>query len=417
MKTTRRSFLECSGVTLAAATAARSPSFSQGQAQNPFADLKSMTTNVQKLTPADFESRIERLRASMSGQKIDALYLNGGTSLEYFCGMRWGLSERMFALVIPIRGELAYVCPKFEEGRAREQIHFGKDIRVWEEDESPYEAVKTILQDRKAASGRIAIEPGVREFVADGLRKACSAANFVNGEDLVSGCRMVKSRKELDYIALACEITKKAYAAALLTLREGMSQSDLGRSVSLVHGKLGAPGYAAVAFAVNSAFPHGSMIERTLKSGDAVLVDGGCRVEGFQSDITRTVVFGKPTDRMQKVWDIVKKAQAAALAAARPGAAYEAVDVAARKVIVDAGYGPGFKYFTHRLGHGIGMDGHEHPYMVRGNKLPLSAGMTFTDEPGIYIQGEFGVRIEDCVHVTEDGASFFGNTTDKLETY
>ncbi len=417
MIASRRSFLGRSGVVLAAAYTAQSSHNSQNQSQTAFADLKSMTANVQRLTPLDFEIRAERLRALMSTKNVDALYLNGGSSLEYFAGMRWGLSERMFALIIPARGELAYVCPRFEEGRAREQIRFGKDIRAWEEDESPYALVKAVLQDRKAASGRIAIEPGVREFVVDGLKQECAAAEFINGEDLVAACRMVKSKKELDYISLACEITKKAYSATLRTLREGMSQSELGRNVSLAHGKLGAPGYAAVAFSANSAFPHGSMIERTLKSGDVVLMDGGCRVEGFQSDITRTIVFGKPTDKVLRVWAIVKKAQEAALAAAGPGVPCEAIDAAARKVITDAGYGPGYKYFTHRLGHGIGLDGHEHPYIVRGNKMPLSPGMTFTDEPGIYIEGQFGVRIEDCVYIGADSAHFFGNTTEKLETY
>ena len=172
-----------------------------------------------------------------------------------------------------------------------------------------------------------------------------------------------------------------------------------------------------VGFGPNAAFPHGSVAERTLKSGDVVLVDGGCRIEGFQSDVTRTVVLGKPTDKIRQVWDIVKKAQDAALAAARPGVPCEAVDAAARKVIVDAGYGPDYRYFTHRLGHGIGMDGHEYPYLVRGNKLPLQTGMTFSDEPGIYIVGEFGVRTEDVMSITEDGSRLFRNTTPTLETY
>jgi Xaa-Pro dipeptidase len=391
--------------------------FPQEPAKDPFSDLKSMTAGITRLTPGDLAARMEKARNLMIQKKFDALYLNGGTAMEYFVSIRWGLSERMFALLIPARGEIAYVCPKFEEGRARELVRLGTDIRTWEDDQSPYRLVKEVLLDRKIATGTIGIEPSVREFVIDGLQKACPSARFVNGEDITQGCRMIKSRRELDYMALACEITQKAYDAALRTVREGMSQGELSRNVSLAHTRLGASGGGAVSFGPNSAFPHGSIMDRTLKPGDVILIDGGCRVEGFSSDVTRTVVFGKPSEKLQKVWDIVKKAQDAALAAAKPGVPCEEVDAAARRVIVDAGFGPGYKYFTHRVGHGIGMDGHEYPYLVRGNKLPLQPGMTFSDEPGIYIVGEFGVRIEDVIHITDDGALLFRNTTPTLQTY
>jgi Xaa-Pro dipeptidase len=417
MRISRRSVFRRTSAVLGSLGISSLQVFPQESTKDPFSDLKSMTKDISHLTPGDFEARMEKARNIMIQKKLDALYLNGGTSLEYFVGIRWGLSERMFALLIPARGEVAYVCPKFEEGRARELVRFGTDIRTWDEDQSPYVLVKEVLLDRKIASGIIGIEPSVREFVVDGLQKACPSAKFVNGDEITQGCRMIKTKKELDYMALAGEITQKAYDAALRTVREGMSQGELSRNVSLAHTRLGASGYGSVSFGPNSAFPHGSIMDRTLKPGDVILIDGGCRVEGFSSDVTRTVVFGKPSEKLQKVWEIVKRAQDAALAAAKPGAPCEEVDAAARKVIVDAGFGPGYKYFTHRVGHGIGMDGHEYPYLVRGNKLLLQPGMTFSDEPGIYIVGEFGVRIEDVIHIADDGAHFFRNTTPALQTY
>jgi Xaa-Pro dipeptidase len=412
----RRSFLARAAglVALGGATSAARP---QEPRADAFADLKSMTGGVRPLELADYQDRIERACRLMADQKIDLLFLAGGTTLEYFGGFRWGLSERLFAMLIPARGDVAYLCPKFEEGRARELIRFGADVRTWDEDESPYAKVKAFLAERKIGGGTVALEASVREFVGDGLRKTCAPARFVNGEGISNGCRMIKTGKELAFMELACQITQKAYAAAFRTLREGMTQPELMRAVSAAHTRLGAAGGGFVTFGPNSAFPHGSRVERRLAKGDVVLIDGGCRVEGYESDITRTVVFGSASDKVRRVWETVKRAQDAALAAARPGVACEAVDAAARKVITDAGYGPDYKFFTHRLGHGIGMDGHEYPYLVRGNKLPLQPGMTFSDEPGIYLVGEFGVRIEDVMCIGQDRARLFGSPATALEVY
>ncbi len=413
MRTTRRTFLSIGAVAFSTAHAQSS----HPQPEGPIASLKNMAGGVEKLADADYEARQENLRREMTKRKIDALYLNGGASLDYFGGIRWGLSERMFAMIISARGEIAYVCPKFEEARARELVRFGTDIRTWEEHENPSLYVKGLLQDRRITSGTVAIEPSVREFVSDGLRKACEGTCFVNGEDVVFACRIIKSEKELSYIGLACEITKKAYDVSFRTVREGMSQSELSRTIAAVHTRLGAPGGAMVTFGPNAASPHGGKIDRKLAAGDVILVDGGCRVEGFQSDITRTVVFGKPSEKIQRAWEIVRRAQLAARAAAHPGTPCEAVDAAARKVIVDAGYGPDYRYFTHRLGHGIGMEGHEPPYLVRGNRTPLRPGMTCSDEPGIYVQNEFGIRLEDLIYIADDGAHFFGDISPALMTY
>jgi Xaa-Pro dipeptidase len=410
MLTSRRSFFRAAALAV--------PGFeAQDRRADSFADLKPMTGGVKPLAPEDYEARIEKARRLMRERKIDLLFIGGGTSLEYFGGFRWGLSERVFAMLLPARGDLAYLVPKFEEGRAREQIRFGSEVRTWEEDESPYLKFHAFLQERKAAAGTVALEPATREFISDGLRRACPAAKFVNGEEISQGCRMIKTAKELEFMRVACEVTKRAYEAALRTVRTGMSQQELSRAISAAHSRLGAAGGAFVTFGPNSAFPHGSRVDRTLAPGDVILMDGGCKVEGFESDITRTVVFGKPSDKVRRVWDIVKKAQTAALAAARPGASCEIVDAAARKVITDAGFGPGYAYFTHRVGHGIGMEGHEYPYLVRGNKLALERGMTFSDEPGIYIVGEFGVRLEDLIWIGDDKAHYFGAPAAALETY
>jgi Xaa-Pro dipeptidase len=207
---------------------------------------------------------------------------------------------------------------------------------------------------------------------------------------------------------LANKITKLAYAEGFKQIKEGMSPRDLSGAISTAHQQMGVRGNGGPQFGLNSAFPHGSRAQRTLHEGDVIMVDGGCSVEGYQSDVTRSIVFGKPSEKQKAVWEIVKKAQSAALNAVRPGVPCEDIDRAARKIIEDAGYGPGYKYFGHRLGHGIGMDGHEFPYLVKENKLKLQPGMTFSDEPGVYIYGEFGIRIEDCFVVTEDGGRFLG---------
>ena len=207
---------------------------------------------------------------------------------------------------------------------------------------------------------------------------------------------------------LANKITKLAYQQGFKSLKEGMSTGELSSAISAAHRQMGAGGSGGPQFGLNTAFPHGSRVVRTLKENDVIMVDGGCSIEGFSSDVTRTIVFGKPTDRHRRVFDIVKKAQMAALKAAKPGVPCELVDAAARKVVEDAGFGPDYKYFAHRVGHGIGMEGHEYPYLVKGNQLKLEPGMTFSDEPGIYIYGEFGIRTEDCFVVTEDGGRFLG---------
>ena len=346
--------------------------------------------------------------------------LTGGTSLVYFSGIRWGLSERLFTLVIPKSGEPFVVTPAFEEERAREQFATSPftgtpDVRTWEEHESPYERVAKGLKDRGITGGRVGIEETVRHMFVDGLAKAAPGLALVSGTPISAGCRIVKDEHELALMKHASAVTLKAYEAAWKALKPGMTQNDFQRLISQAHDKLGYAGGASAQTAEFSALPHGSITPQVIKEGDVILIDGGCAVEGYQSDISRTFVLGKATDKMKQVFEIELAAQTAALKAAKPGVPCEAVDAAARKVIEDAGYGPGYKFFTHRVGHGMGMDGHEWPYLVKGNTLPLAPGMVFSDEPGIYIRGEFGVRLEDDMYITADGAALMTPQSRSIE--
>ena len=374
-----------------------------------------MASHAKPITHDEYAQRQETARRYMKEAGIEAIFITGGTTLQYFTGAQWGLSERLFGLVLPAKGEPGWVAPAFEKGRALEQIKFGSDIRTWQEDESPYQLVASILRDRGVASGKLGVEETVRFVFADGVSKAAPALKLTSADVVTARCRRIKSSHEIELMRLANQITLKSFEIALKALKEGMTHNELGGKIAAAHQQLGARGGALVLFAANSALPHGTVAPQKLREGDIVLVDGGCSVEGYASDITRTTVFGKPTDKQLKVFDIVKRAQASALKTARPGVACEDVDAAARKVITDAGYGPDYKYFTHRVGHGIGMDGHEWTYLVRGNKTKLEASMSFSDEPGVYIPGEFGVRCEDIMVITENGAELLTGQASSLE--
>ena len=444
MNSSRRRFLQNAGI--AATVAAAQPAALLGQdgaaekndknLPAPIAKLKSRKAEAMPITAEERQQRLERARQLMAENKLDAIMLIGGTSLVYFTGIRWWLSERLFAMIVPAKGNPFYVCPAFEEDRAREQIASAPDghdpeIRLWQEDESPYERVAQGLKDRGITTGRLGTEETVRYVFSDGVRAAAASMNSAPGVKNVSmsapalelasatpvtaGCRMIKSAHELQLMKLANEVTLAAYEAAYRSTKEGMTQNDFRQLVSVAHDRQGFPGGASIQVGEFSALPHGSVKPQVIREGTILLMDGGCRVEDYESDISRTVVLGKPTDKMKKVFEIVHRAQSSALATAKPGVPCQAVDAAARKVITDAGYGPDYKYFTHRVGHGIGMDGHEWPYLVRGNTLPLAPRMCFSDEPGIYIRGEFGVRLEDDMHITENGAELFTPQSLSLE--
>ena len=354
----------------------------------------------------------------MRANGIAAMFLEGGSSMFYYTGVRWGNSERPFGVVIPVRGELAWVAPGFEEQRARELIKFSNDVRVWQEDESPYRLIAAILRDRGAATGKVGMEERVRFFIFDGVRQELPSAQFVSATPVTAGCRMIKSPAEIALMQRANDITLQAIGASLKTLKEGMTNGQLSANVAEATRRLGGDvDDALVIFGQYTAFPHGSIQPQALREGDVVLIDAGCTVDGYTSDITRTTVFGKPTQRQRDVWALEKRAQSAAFAAVRIGAPCESVDAAARKVITDAGFGPGYKVpgLPHRTGHGIGLDGHEWTNFVRGNTTKIQPGMCFSDEPTIAIYGEFGIRLEDCLHVTENGPKFFSPQSPSIE--
>ncbi len=382
-----------------------------------FDNLKPMTDGIEPITIEERQVRLARARGLMAANGIDALFLEPGSSLVYFLGVKWGRSERLMAAIVPAQGDIAYVCPAFEEARLREMLTIGDEVRVWEEDENPYELAAGILRDRGAAAGRLAMGQTVRFFVFDGICRAAPQVELVGGEAVVLPCRGIKSAAELALMQRAMDITVEAYKAALPLLREGVSCEEFTAASAEAHKALGVKGGIGCQFGRATAYPHGSAEPARLTEGDVVLMDGGCTVEGYHSDISRTIVFGEPTQRQRDIWNLEKAAQAAAFAAAQVGVPCEDVDAAARKVITDAGLGPDYKVpgLPHRTGHGIGLDVHECWHLVRGNKTPLAAGMCFTNEPMIAIYGEFGVRLEDCMYITQDGPRFFTQPSGSID--
>jgi len=427
MTTTRRSFLA------GAAPAALLPVFAgrlQAQESNSstttaslppaIAALQDRRSEAKPITSAEREERIARGRALMEKNGLGAICIAGGTTLNYFTGVRWGNSERLMVIVLPVKGEPYGVCPAFEEERLQERLTLvpamaQTRLYTWQEDDSPYERVAAGLKDLGLSNGTIGIEETMPYVFAEGIGRALPQAKLVNARPVTVGCRSIKSPAELALMQLANSVTLQVYEAAWRSGHPGMSTHEFSALVGAAYERVGFPGEASCEVGEYSALPHGSIKAQSIREGAIVLIDDGCTVEGYQSDISRTFVYGKPSDKMRQVFDIVQRAQAKALATARPGVPCEAVDAAARKVITDAGYGPAYAHFTHRVGHGIGMDGHEWPYLVKGNNLPLAANMTFSDEPGIYIRGEFGIRLEDDMYVTDDGAKLFTGPSPSLE--
>ena len=376
-----------------------------------FSALKPLGSRVRPITPQEFAERIQRAQQLMSGApassspvaKYDALFFAPGTSLYYFTGIHWSWSERLLGLVIPRTGNPILVVPAFEEGRLRERLHIPIEVRAWQEDESPTRLAAAALADRGIRSGRIGVEETAGFTFFDHLRAAALAFEYVSADPITVGCRARKSPHELELMRLSCEATFGVFRATFASLKEGMSQDDISHLVEAGYSKMDLHGYALVLIGASAALPHGSVQPQKLKEGDVILVDGGCKVEGCESDVTRTSVLGKPLGKVVRAYETVRKAQDAALDAARAGRLSGTVDDAARAVITSAGYGPDYKFFTHRLGHGMGLDGHEHPYLVRGSKTQLEPGMTFSNEPGIYVPGEFGMRCEDDMVIAAEG--------------
>jgi Xaa-Pro dipeptidase len=368
-------------------------------------------SNIVPITVEERKSRIAKAQQLMALNKMDAIFLEGTTSCFYFTGMRWGQSERTFGVVIPAKGDIIYICPKFEEDRALELIKkdFGTELRCWEEHESPYALILSAVKDRGVVHHKIGMEERVRFFIANGVQKIATGFEIVDATPITAGCRMIKSKAEIALLQIANDATIEAYKIAFPTLKPGMSQSEFSGNIAKAFRSIGFSGGAMVIVGKYSALPHGSIVPQTIQEGDIVLVDGGTTCEGYESDISRTIVCGKPSARQIEVWNLEKKAQDAAFAAIKIGAACEVVDEAARKVIENAGFGHNYKLpgLPHRTGHGIGLDGHEWTNFVKGNKTPIQVGMCFSNEPTISIPGEFGIRLEDCLYISEDGPHFF----------
>jgi len=379
------------------------------------ARLQSLKDQAQPITLQERTERQEKARQLMRANGTDAILLMPGTSLRYFTGVEWWESERALAMVLPAKGTPLFVCPAFEQGRTQEQLTrsglaSGADIRIWQEDESPYQRIAQGLRDSGISGGTIGIEETVRFVFSDAIAKAAPQAKIVSATPVTAGCRMYKSPAELALMQRASDMTIAAFKAAFATLRAGMTQYDLQNNMLAALRRVGGDDpWALVGLGKYSAFPHGTVQPQQLKVGDIVLLDAGCALHGYQSDITRTTVFGKPSARQTEIWNLERRAQDAAFAAAKVGVPCEAVDAAARKVITDAGFGPDYRLpgLPHRTGHGIGLDGHEWTYFVRGNTTPIAPGMCFSDEPTIAIYGEFGIRLEDCLYITEEGPRFF----------
>ncbi len=384
------------------------------------AALSSMRDQMVSIGTPERLARLEKARRLLGANRMGALVLTGGTSLRYFANIEWGLSERLLAVIVPVTGTPLIVCPAFERDRAMEQAETGPlgretAVLTWDEHESPYALAARALKARGLATATIGFEETVRFVFSDGIASALPSARFASATPITAGCRMTKSPAELALMRLAARVTLRAYEAAYRSLKDGMTQGEFAGLVRLAHERLGFSGGAGVQVGAYSALPHGSVAPQTIREGSILLIDGGCSVGGYQSDISRTFVLGRAGDKMKKVFDIELAAQSAALAAAKPGVPAGSVDAAARRVIEAAGYGPGYRYFTHRVGHGMGMDGHEWPYLVKDNPLPLEPGMTFSDEPGIYLPGEFGVRLEDDMVITEAGAELMTPQSQSLE--
>ncbi|MET3652003.1 M24 family metallopeptidase [Dyella japonica] len=380
-------------------------------APSGLAGLTSMTTGAKPISVEERRARIAKLQKLMVEQKIGALILESGSSLDYFTGIQWHRSERTTAAVIPARGDIVVVTPAFEEPSIRETLAVGDDVRPWNEHENPFALLVGTLRDRGVTSGAIAFESTTRLFIVDGVRDASAGAyHVVSGDALVKAVRLIKTPAELALMQTANDVTLAALRYVHGNVRAGMRPSEIADMMNAATVALGgAPEFALVLINEASAYPHGSHQPQTLHEGSVILMDVGCAVHGYQSDISRTWVMGQPTAKQRKVWDTVKRGQEIALATAKLGTPVGAIDDAVRAYYEKEGWGPGYKLpgLPHRTGHGIGLDGHESPYLVHGDATPLAAGMCFSDEPGIYIPGEFGIRLEDCWHMTDTGPKLF----------
>ena len=401
----RRTFIgAAAGAPLAALAAGQAVPAAPGMA------LKSLTADVKAISGDEHRARLAKLQELMEHRKVAAFLVESGSSLEYFTGIRWARSERVTLAVIPARGEVIVVTPAFEEPSVRETLQVGGDVRPWNEHENPSARIVQGLRDRGIASGVLAVEPTIRFFIVDGLRQVSKSYDFISGDALVRACRLIKSPAELALLQAANQVTLEALRSVRSKVERGMNSTDLAALMDHTTVALGgSPEFSLVLLNEASAYPHGSQQSEAVRDGSIILMDCGCEVHGYQSDISRTWVFGQASARQRKVWETVKRGQEIVLETAKIGVPAGTLDDAVRGYYEREGWGPGYRLpgLPHRTGHGIGLDGHESAYLVHGDGTPLQAGMCFSDEPGIYIPGEFGVRLEDCWVMTATGPKPF----------
>ncbi len=372
--------------------------------------LSDMTSATQAIGAAERAARVAQAQALMKANGIGAVLIESGSSLIYFTGVRWSRSERLTAVVIPVEGLPCIVTPFFEEPSIRESLGIEADVRVWQEDQNPLGVVAGFLRDRKLAGRPIGIEETTRYFAVDGLAHALPGATIVSANPVVRGCRMIKTAAEIALMQAATDVTIAAYRWTYPRIERGMTPQQIGALMNAATRKLGgSPEFALILLGEAAAYPHGSGKPQLVRDGEVVLMDCGCTVQGYQSDVSRTFVFGTASAEQRKVWDQVRAGQATAFAAAQVGTPAGQVDDAVRRYYTANGYGPDYQLpgLSHRTGHGIGMDGHEPVNLVRGEKTPLAPGMCFSNEPGLYLPGKFGVRLEDCFHMTATGPKWF----------
>ncbi|WP_394664283.1 M24 family metallopeptidase [uncultured Sphingomonas sp.] len=380
--------------------------------------LRDITGGAVPIGPEERARRLARAQALMKANGIGAILIEPGSSMIYFTGVRWGRSERLTAAILPVEGEPCIVTPFFEEPSVRETLSVPAEVRVWQEDQNPLAVVTGFLRDRKLSGRPIGIEETARFFAFDGLQKAVPGVLLVSANPVVRGCRMVKTPAEIVLMQLATDVTMAAYRWLHPRVEAGMTGAEIGALMSAATRKLGgSPEFSMALVGEASAYPHGSKQVHRVAEGQVVLMDCGCTVQGYQSDVSRSWVHGKPSAEQRKVWDMVAKGQQVALAAAKIGAPAGSIDDAVRRFYTAQGFGPDYRLpgLSHRTGHGIGMDGHEPVNLVRGEATPLAPGMCFSNEPGLYLPGRFGIRIEDCFRMTEDGPVWFSKPPQSIE--
>lgn len=371
------------------------------------------------ISPVERLARIERAQLLMQQQGLSALLIEPGASMAYFTGMHRRRSERPTCAIIPVDGEIGIVTPYFEEASVREALSVPADIRTWLEHEDALWVVAEWLRDRGLGSGMVGVDDTARYFIIEGLMRNLPLATVSNGGSVIRGCRSIKSPAEIALMQHATNITIAAYRQTIPQIAAGMLPQDITMMMKRAHEALGGvPVFEDALIGEAAAYPHGSSQPQIVRPGEILLLDCGCSVEGYQSDISRTFVFGAPTDHQREVWDQVKAGQRIAFEAAQIGTAGGDVDRSVRGYYESIGYGPeyGLPGLSHRTGHGIGLDGHEPFYLVKGETTKLAPGMCFSNEPGIYIPGQFGVRIEDCFYMTDGGPKWFSTPSESIES-